>query len=134
MPRGRAVYKLHYPNKEREKEMISVEEIITATIRKFEQETIDRLNQASAEGQIEIQKFVTNYIAGLQVEMPLSVKQVLDRGGQVRQMQLKKNGVYPDWLNLEILCQGSGCYQKTDNINMNAPKGVRVTMIIEPLG
>ncbi len=68
--------------------MSTAEEQAKAIIKKFEMETLARLERASEDGQQQIVKFVTDYIASLQIEMPMSIKQVMDRGGQARQFQL----------------------------------------------
>lgn len=65
---------------------MSAEETVKATIRQFEKETLNRLEDASAFGKAGVVEWVKTYIANLSVELPMSVKSILDAGGAVRQV------------------------------------------------
>jgi len=122
--------------------MATAEENVKAIIRRFESETLERISKAGSEGQAQVLRFVEEYIASLQVEMPLSVKQVLDHGGQVRQVKIVpqrgQEGIY------DLRIQVSGRYHSegyTDtegkeivlDFSPTHNKGLRVTMIIDPI-
>lgn len=113
--------------------MGTAEEQARVIIARFEAETVERIRQASEEGKKEILDFVAKYVASLQIELPLSVKQVLDRGGQVRQVQLSGDP-QRDWNNVSIdIRQERGGEARQERFGLPSPNGVRITLLVEPV-
>lgn len=67
----------------------SYEDRLKATIEKFRDDALANLRAGSESEKERVEKYVTDLLAGLSVEFPLSLKGILDKGGAVRQVYVK---------------------------------------------
>ena len=115
--------------------MGAAEEHAKAIISQFQTETLARIEQASEEGQKQILRFVEDYIASLQFELPLSIKQVLNKGGQVRQLVLTDKDKLAGYSLTDHIEADFGCgsFNRRESFYFEQVIRARVTIIVEPI-
>lgn len=106
------------------------EEQVKEVIRRFEAETLLRMEKQAQEGKEEIQSFVATYIANLSIELPMSVKAILDKGGAVRQVISEVSAPWGDGL---IDFTYSAHSSRLHIPELERVKKVRITVLVEPL-
>lgn len=65
---------------------MTIEERVKEVIRNFEATTLGKLNAANEAGKEEIREYVETFVRNLSIEFPMAIKDILDRGGSVRQV------------------------------------------------
>lgn len=109
---------------------MSPEEQVKQVIRQFEAETLQRMQKEAQAGKEEIQGFVETYIANLSIELPMSVKAILDKGGTVRQVISETPFGSTDGLIDLTYNQHSARIQMPE---LGRVKKARITILVEPL-
>ena len=107
-----------------------VQEIILA---KAEESSV-WLAQQTEEAQQKIRGWVADMVASLSLELPISVKDILDKGGAVRQVVVK--GREPVKYNhYDVVCRegGGGIEERFDLWELQGSHAVRFIIIAEPV-
>lgn len=119
--------------------MTTAEGRLIARIREMEQEIVKRIHGAAESEKEAIEKWANDYIAGLNIELPFSVKQILDRGGAVRSFAVEaSNSEYLSRLAIQLQVEGTKDGYTSRRMDMPEMESTKpgqqflITVLVEP--
>ena len=114
--------------------MTTIEERVHEAIKQFEAQAVERISKESESGRDQITEWVERFLANLKVELPLSVKAVLDAGGSVRQYIITPINA-PYLGNLGYLNDAQRGSQQIgfEEMRLGPTNRLRLTIIAEPM-
>ena len=109
----------------------SIEQRIKEVIRNFEAATLGKLNAANEAGKDEIREYVETFIRNLSIEFPIAIKDILDRGGSVRQVISTQRDNWDDsWITLS---EPNEHRMRVGFREIKDGTECRITIIVEPI-
>jgi hypothetical protein len=113
---------------------------IKEVIRNYEAAILGKLNAANEAGKEEIRDYVETFIRNLSIEFPIAIKDILDRGGSVRQVISTTTDFAFDndeWIQIHGKewheTQHSSMFPKIKFQEIVPGTKCRVTIIVEPI-
>lgn len=110
---------------------------IKEVVRNYETAILGKLNAANEAGKEEIREYVETFIRNLSIEFPIAIKDILDRGGSVRQV-ISTTQENPPFDNEEWIQVHGQEWNHNRHTRLRFPEidrntECRVTIIVEPI-